>query len=67
MLIVTSQIVLLITAILMPLSTRKNNNHKFQYKIDTDTTNSQYAVNEFGILERINRINTTGHKPEVEN
>jgi hypothetical protein len=51
----------------MPLSTRKNNNHKFQYKIDTDTTNSQYAVNEFGTLERINRINTTGHKPEVEN
>jgi hypothetical protein len=66
MLLVASQIVLLIVAI-MPLSTRKNRTQKSQYKIDTDTSNSLYAVNEFGTLERINRTNTTGHKPEVEN
>ncbi|MBC7400008.1 MAG: hypothetical protein H7289_08685 [Mucilaginibacter sp.] len=67
MLLVASQIVLLLTAILMPLSIRKSRNPKHQHKIDTDTSNSQYAVNEFGTLERINRTNTTGHTPEVEN
>jgi predicted DNA-binding ArsR family transcriptional regulator len=51
----------------MPLSTRKSRNRKVQYKIDTDTSNSLYAVNAFGTLEKINRVNTNGHKPEVEN
>jgi hypothetical protein len=51
----------------MPLITRKNNSRKIKYKIDTDTSNSLYAVNAFGTLEKINRLNTTDHKPEVEN
>lgn len=67
MLLVTLQVVLLITAILMPLSTRKKNSRKIKYKIDRDTSNSQYAVNAFGTLEKINRISTTDRKPEVEN
>lgn len=67
MLLVTLQVVLLITAILMPLSTRKKNSRKIKYKIDRDTSNSQYAVNSFGTLEKINRISATDHKPEVEN
>ncbi|MES2374942.1 MAG: hypothetical protein V4553_00095 [Bacteroidota bacterium] len=67
MLVVTSQIVLLIIAVLMPLNIRKNNKRKIQYRIDTDTSNSLYAVNEFGTLEKINRLNPTDHKPEVEN
>ncbi|MGF7078200.1 hypothetical protein [Mucilaginibacter sp. UYCu711] len=67
MLLVILQVVVLITAILMPLSTRKDNSRNIKYKIDTDTSNSLYAVNAFGTLEKINRLNTTGHKPEVEN
>ncbi len=67
MLLVTLQVVVLITAILIPLSIRKKNNRPIKYKIYTDTSNSLYAVNSFGTLEKINRLNTTDHKPEIEN
>jgi hypothetical protein len=65
MLLITLQIVLLLTAILMPLSTWKNKARIIPFKIDTDTSNSLYAVNEFGTLELINRINTANQQPEV--
>ncbi|MES2425872.1 MAG: hypothetical protein V4560_02825 [Bacteroidota bacterium] len=55
MLVITLQIVLLLAAIVLPLKTRKNKIDS-RYKIDTDTSNALYAVNEYGTLEKINRI-----------
>lgn len=66
MLIITSQIILLLAAIIMPLKSKKSP-IKSRYKIDTDTSNASYAINDFGSLEFINRINTAGPAPEMEN
>jgi len=69
MLIITSQIVLLLAAIIIPLKSKKSSikARYTRYNIDTDTSNSSYAINEFGSLELINRINTAGPAPEMEN
>ncbi len=56
MLLITLKIVLLFTAIITPLIARKSPT-KFQYKIDTDTSNAQYAINENGWLEEFRRFN----------
>ncbi len=45
---------------------RKNQPRAF-YRIDTDTTHANYAVNEFGFLEKINRVSPANQKPEMEN
>ncbi len=63
MLLITLQIGLLLEAIILPLKTRKNKT-KTLYKIDTDTSNSLYAVNEHGMLEK---IKISKQKPTVEN
>lgn len=55
MLVITLQIGLLLAAIILPLKTRKNKT-TIPYKVDTDTSNALYAVNEYGTLEKINRI-----------
>jgi len=67
MLIITSQIVLLLATIIMPLKSKKGRIKTRRYKIDTDTSNASYAINEFGSLEFINKINTTGPSSEIEN
>jgi hypothetical protein len=51
MLIVALQIILLLVVILLPLGAGKRNK---THRIDRDTSNSQYAINENGMLERIN-------------
>lgn len=51
----------------MPLKSKKGRIKTRRYKIDTDTSNASYAINEFGSLEFINKINTTGPSSEIEN
>lgn len=69
MLIIISQVVLLLIALALPLKNKRERFKKMEipkvYKIDTDTRNANYAVNEFGTLERINRANLD-EKPEIE-
>ncbi len=55
MLLITLQIVFLLSAILIPLYT-KIRRAKTQYKIDTNTDDANYAINEEGLLERYSRI-----------
>ena len=73
MLIIISQVVLLLVAVALPLKSKKERAKRLEvtkmilnYRIDTDTSNANYAINEFGTLEKINRINW-GQRPEVEN
>lgn len=71
MLVIISQVLLLIAAIVLPLNSRrglfnKRKNSK-NYRIDTDTSNANYAISEFGTLEKINPINRTDEKPEIGN
>jgi hypothetical protein len=54
MLIAALQIVILLTVILLPLGAGKR--HK-AYRIDRDTSNSEYAINENGVLQRIDKSN----------
>jgi hypothetical protein len=56
MLIVALQIIILLTSILLPLRNGKFTK-KTTYRIDSDTRNSQYAINENGMLERIDNSN----------
>jgi hypothetical protein len=66
MLLITLQIVLILSAILIPLYA-KIRKSKTQYKIDTNTDDANYAINEDGLLERYQRINLSQSKPQVEN
>lgn len=73
MLIIISQVVLLLVAIALPLKNKRERERSQKvitriqrYRIDTDTSKANYAINEFGTLERINRINWD-EKPEFEN
>ncbi|MFD2866299.1 hypothetical protein [Mucilaginibacter antarcticus] len=52
LLIVTLQIVLLLTATLLPLKGRRAAK-KIIFFIDRDTSDAQLAVNKHGVLERI--------------
>ena|GEM_PF-1865460 len=65
------QVVLLVIAIALPLKSRKSRFRKKEvkqnYRVDTDTSNAHYAINEFGGLEKIDRITWPDKKPEVEN
>lgn len=54
MLLITLKIVLLLSSIVIPLSTKKNKVKK-GFDIDTDTTDATYAINENGLLEKIHR------------
>lgn len=71
MLIVISQVLLLLVALALPLRRKKKRvkdvEIKKEYKIDTDTHNANYAINEFGTLEKIDRHSWTDEKPEMEN
>jgi len=73
MLIIISQVILLIVAIALPLKRKRDRAKKIEvtekapgYKIDTDTSGANYAINKFGTLERINRTNWY-ENPEFEN
>ncbi|MFD2871765.1 hypothetical protein ACFS5N_04760 [Mucilaginibacter ximonensis] len=73
MLIIISQVVLLLAALALPLKNKRVKVKNIRaikpirsYRIDTDTSNANYAINEFGTLERINRVNWD-EKPEFEN
>lgn len=54
MLLITLKIVLLLSSIIIPLST-KGYKAKKRLNIDTDTRNATYAINENGLLEKIQR------------
>ena len=56
MLIIALQIAMLLISILLPLRASKFSK-KTTYRIDRDTRNSQYAINENGMLERIDNSN----------
>ena len=56
MLITAFQIIILLAAILLPVRSGKLKK-KPAYHIDCDTSNSQYAINEKGMLEEINKGN----------
>lgn len=56
MLITAFQIIILLVAILLPVQSRKPK-MKAAYRIDCDTSNSQYAINEKGLLEKIKNSN----------
>jgi hypothetical protein len=56
MFIVFLEIAILLTAILLPVHAGSRNNKTTRY-IDRDTSKSQYAINEHGMLERINQSN----------
>ena len=66
MLLITLQIGLLLTVIILPLKTKKSKSNN-RYKVDTDTGNSQYAVNENGMLEKISPLKTSQPKPPIAN
>lgn len=73
MLIIISQVVLLLVAVVLPVKQKRDRAKRLEetekvqrYKIDTDTSNANYAINKFGTLERINRINWY-ENPEFEN
>ncbi|HWZ36604.1 MAG TPA: hypothetical protein VNW51_10610 [Mucilaginibacter sp.] len=70
MLIVISQVLLLLAAVALPLGSKRklvgNIEIKKEYRIDTDTSNANYAINEFGTLEKINRLSWTDERPEME-
>jgi hypothetical protein len=68
MLYITIQAVLLLGGIIIPLGAQKSqatDSSKFKanikFRIDTDTTNARYAINENGSLERINRTSLSDH------
>jgi hypothetical protein len=65
MLLITFQIVLVLSAILVPLYA-KIHKSKIQYKIDTDTNDANYAINEYGLLERYQRVNLNEPKQQVK-
>lgn len=65
MLLITFQIVLVLSAILVPLYA-KIRKSKTQYKIDTDTNDANYAINEYGLLERYQRVNLNEPKQQVK-
>ncbi len=54
MVLITLKMALLLGSIVMPLSAKKHKPAK-SFKIDTDTSNAQYAVNEDGLHEKIHR------------
>jgi hypothetical protein len=55
MLLISSQIVLVLSAILIPFYAKVRRS-KPRFKIDTDTNDANYAINEHGLLERYNRV-----------
>jgi len=71
MLIIISQIILLLVAVALPLRHRRSRLKRFRfkesYKIDTDTRYANYAINEFGSLEKISRVSSADQTPEMEN
>jgi hypothetical protein len=60
MLLVTLQILLLLSVIITPLRLPKAK-AETKFKIDTNTENAIYAINENGMLERIQRPSLTNH------
>lgn len=78
MLFIVAQVLLLAVAVAMPFKSKNSRNKRMElrnnrvefrrlYRIDTDTSHANYAINEFGTLEKISRLNWTDEKPEVEN
>ncbi len=68
MLFITIKAVLLLGGIIIPLGapkTQATDDSKIKtiikFRIDTDTTNARYAINENGNLERINRTSLSDH------
>ncbi len=68
MLFITIKAVLLLGGIIIPLGAQKNqttDSSKFKanikFRIDTDISNAVYAINEYGMLERINRTSLSDH------
>lgn len=55
--------VLLLSSILIPLIIQKDKASKTQ-KIDTDTRNAEYVINEYGELEKIYRSDLHIEDPE---
>ena len=65
MLLITLQIVLVLSAILVPLYA-KISRSKPRYKIDTDTNDANYAINEHGLLEKYSRVHLGDTKHPVK-
>ncbi|MCC8425891.1 hypothetical protein [Mucilaginibacter sp. UR6-11] len=65
MLLIALQIGLILSAILLPLYVKIR--RSTQYKIDTDTNDANYAINEHGVLERYKRIRLGNPKQQVKN
>jgi hypothetical protein len=62
MLLITLQVVLLLSSILIPLGAKKAQPHsKPKLRIDTDTKDANYAINENGMLEKIKRTSLSDH------
>ena len=62
MLLITLQVVLLLSSILIPLGAKKAEpKPKSKFRIDTDTKNARYAINENGVLEKIQRTSLSDH------
>jgi hypothetical protein len=56
------KVVLLIGLIIIPLRPQKNKTkRKSGFKIDSNTKSSEYAINENGDLEKINRIGVSSY------
>lgn len=65
MLLIIFQIILVLSAILIPLYA-KIRKPKNQYKIDTNTDDATYAINEYGLLEKYQRVNLNEPKQPVK-
>jgi hypothetical protein len=66
MLLIAFQIVLVLSAILVPLYANIRRS-KTKYKIDTDTNDANYAINEHGLLEKYKRVHLANPKQQVKN
>ena len=62
MILLILKIALLLAAIVIPLRPRKSKAKPAnKLKVDTDTKNAHYAINENGSLEEINKLDLTDH------
>jgi hypothetical protein len=62
MLLIVLKIALLLGSIIIPLRPKKNKSRAVtKFNINSDTADSQYAVNKNGMLEEINKHSLTNH------
>lgn len=66
MLMLTLQTLVLLTAVLLPLHSAKKLRTP-KYNIDRDTSRATYAINENGVLERINVDQPSVKNPRIRN